>query len=68
MQQSTPLSSDQIEQISMEFAKRTTLDLLSADFKDNQDIKNAERYVSYFFKHLDLFLTEFDRQNRNREY
>jgi hypothetical protein len=68
MKPTTPLSSDQIEQIALEFAKRTTLDLLSADLKDNQDIKDAERYVSYFFKHLDLFITEFDRQNENREY
>ena len=68
MKQSTPLSSQEIEQIALEFAKRTTLDLMSADFNDNRDIQDAERYVSYFFKHLDRFLTEFDRQNENRDY
>jgi hypothetical protein len=68
MKPNSPLSTSQIEQIALEFAKSTTLDLLSADLKDNQDIKDAERYVSYFFRHLDLFITEFNHQNENREY
>ena len=61
------LKADQIEELAVEFAKRTVFEAISKDYQQSHVSTTPQTYVSLFFEKLDDFLTELEAHNAHRQ-